>query len=87
MIILDGLALTDKQRAHRYVKLQVGFPEYYGENLDALWDILSAVSKPTHIVLINPEELTANLGEYADLFIAVFLEAAEANKALKFEIL
>lgn len=87
MVILDALEMTDKQAAHKYIQCQLHFPDYYGRNLDALWDMLTTISEPLHIILINTESLHANLGDYADLMLAVFIEAAGGNCALKFELI
>ncbi|MDD2282227.1 MAG: barstar family protein [Eubacteriales bacterium] len=86
MVILDALEMTDKQATHQYIQCQLDFPDYYGRNLDALWDMLSTISEPLHIILINADKLPVNLGGYAELLIAVFCEAAEFNSALKFEL-
>ncbi len=86
MVILDALEMTDIQAAHEYIQCQLDFPAYYGHNLDALWDMLSTISEPLHIILINADKLPANLGGYAELLLAVFIEAAESNNALKFEL-
>jgi len=86
VVVLDALEMTDKQAAHEYIQCQLNFPDYYGHNLDALWDMLSAISEPLHIILINASQLPANLGGYAELLLTVFIEAAESNKALKFEL-
>ncbi len=42
MIILDGNEMLNRQELHRYLKKQFHLSEFYGENLDALWDELSA---------------------------------------------
>ena len=86
MVILDALEMTDKQAAHEYIQCQLGFPEYYGRNLDALWDMLTTTNESLHIILINAENLHASLGGYVDLMLAVFSEAAESNSALQFEL-
>lgn len=85
MVILDALEMTDKEALHKYLQHQLGFPEYYGGNLDALWDMLSTLSSPVHIILINSDALYSNLGGYADLLLALFVEAAEDNDNLTFE--
>ncbi|HOC06423.1 MAG: barstar family protein [Bacillota bacterium] len=87
MVILDALEMTDKQALHAYLQQQLDFPEYYGGNLDALWDMLSTISTPVHILLINSAALYTNLGRYADLLLALFVEAAEENGNLTFEII
>ena len=40
-IVLDALQMQQKEAAHAYLKEMFGFPEYYGKNLDALYDCLS----------------------------------------------
>ncbi len=39
--VLDALNMKTKTEAHPYLKEVFGFPEYYGGNLDALYDCLS----------------------------------------------
>ena len=40
-ITLDGNILSDAALDHDYLKDQLQFPEYYGKNLDALYDCLT----------------------------------------------
>lgn len=40
-VILDARKLGEKEEAHRYLKNIFSFPDYYGANLDALYDCLS----------------------------------------------
>lgn len=86
-IILDGCNMTSKSSAHKYIKNIMNFPDYYGENLDALWDLLSTYSDTISIYLINEDILNENLGEYGNLLIGVFQEAAYENDNIHFAIL
>ncbi len=45
VIILDTLRLTEPEAAHSYLKEVLGFPEYYGHNLDALYECLTDICK------------------------------------------
>jgi ribonuclease inhibitor len=83
-IILDGKEMTDKTSAHKYIKKQMNFPDYYGENLDALWDLLSTTSTSTTIYLINEHEIINNLGEYGNLLLEVFQDASFENDSICF---
>lgn len=79
--------MTDKRRAHEYLKRKLRFPDYYGKNLDALWDMLSTLSEPTDIKFFNKDILTKELGTYGEDLIQVFFEAAEENKNIIFEVI
>ncbi|TWH79342.1 barstar family protein [Sedimentibacter saalensis] len=83
-IILDGKEMIDKTAAHKYIKKQMNFPDYYGENLDALWDLLSTTSTSTTIYLINEHEIINNLGEYGNLLLEVFQDASFENDSICF---
>jgi len=85
-IILNGNRMTSIKTAHRYIKRKLDFPDYYGENLDALWDILSSVSQPTVIKLINCNKMRADLGEYSELLLSVFIDADKENDKVTFEV-
>lgn len=39
-IILDARCMDTKEEAHAYLREKLNFPEYYGENLDALYECL-----------------------------------------------
>lgn len=39
--ILDAACMETEAEAHRYMKKVLQFPDYYGENLDALYDCLN----------------------------------------------
>ena len=54
-VYLDTRVFTDKESSHEYLKEMLDFPEYYGANLDALYDCLTDLP-PTEIYLENLEE-------------------------------
>ena len=73
---LDGNLI--KENGHDYLKDALNFPDYYGKNLDALYDCLCEIGEETEIVLINSDEVSTDL-------IDTFIDAAEENDFLKFK--
>ena len=78
IVVLDGRKMTDREAAHTYLKRTLGLPEYYGRNLDALFDCLCEMSG-TQIILTYVDEMKDNLRRYADNIINVFEAAEEKN--------
>ena len=85
-LVLDGEEMTSKERAHKHLAVIMDFPQYYGENLDALWDLLTVISEPTQITLINGEKLLQALGDYGEAIISIFEDAAAYNQNLSFAV-
>jgi ribonuclease inhibitor len=85
-IRLDGAKMVDKATTHAYLKRKLALPDYYGENLDALWDCLSTDFSQKKIVIHKPETILENLGPYGRLVIKLFQEVAEENKCIQVDI-
>ena len=76
-LILDGNAIKDKESLHRHMEKTLDFPEWYGGNLDALYDCLACVQEDTQLVLIGwPDE------GYAAKVRRVILDAVWENEHL-----
>lgn len=86
IVNLDGRRMIDKDVSHKYLKRKFRLPDYYGENLDALWDVLSTISEPVKIKVVNSDNLYENLGSYGEAILDVFKDAAEENDNVNLEI-
>ncbi len=84
-ITLNGKKMTDKESAHIYIASKLGFPDYYGKNLDALADCVSEFCLDKYIRFSHFEEAEKNLGNYAELLAAVLSEIAEENPRIRFK--
>ncbi len=60
---------------HRAISREMAFPEWYGNNLDALYDILTSLSVDTELTLLHVSEL----GIFAGGFCRTLQDAAEDN--------
>lgn len=81
-IFLDAAAMPDRETAHRYLAGQLAFPDYYGKNLDALFDLLSERSAPTRLVIRDRRALENTLGPYGAALLRTLEDAAAENPAL-----
>ena len=79
-IILDMKRVGSPEAAHAYLQRALVFPDYYGKNLDALYDLLSVWDRPAAFVLRLPE--TGDMAAYGQRLRRVFRDAAAANPRL-----
>lgn len=74
---IDGILI--KKEGHDYLKEVLNFPDYYGKNLDALYDCLCEIGIETEIILINSDEVSKDL-------IDTFIDASNENELLNFKV-
>ncbi|MEE1129284.1 MAG: barstar family protein [Methanobrevibacter sp.] len=72
---IDGNLI--KKDGHDYLMEVFDFPDYYGKNLDALYDCLCEIGVETEIVLVNSECVSKDL-------IDTFVDASFENELLDF---
>ena len=76
-IILNGLDIISMSDIHNIFSEELNFPEYYGRNLDALYDCLSEVTEEVEIVIEEREELCENLGISFDRLCNLLVDISE----------
>lgn len=81
-ILLDGRDFVDKAMAHTILKDKLELPDYYGRNLDALWDSLSTNFSKKVITIQDPVLIEKNLGRYGKALLRLFDELNETNDAI-----
>lgn len=72
-IVLDFSGIQTLQELHRYLKSALELPEYYGCNMDALWDCLSCRYDASFTIELRnlgelPEGLTNTVLSMRELF-------------------
>lgn len=77
MIILDGRNMLSRADAHDMLARALSFPEYYGKNLDALWDL--ATTTQAELTLTHAAAMQAALGTYGTKLLSTLHEASIAN--------
>jgi len=85
-VLLDGKHMKTKETVHLYIKNELDSKEYFGNNLDALYDVLSTYNQPIEIVLINKDRLIENLEDYGRALVKLFEDVEEENTNIEFKI-
>ena len=78
VVILDGSTAPTKEALHQHLTRELNFPGWYGGNLDALFDCLTALNEEVTLTL-DEAALTEALGPYAQRVGKVLARAAEKN--------
>lgn len=84
-IKIHARQLEDKAGLYKTLKEQLDHKEFYGNNLDALWDVLTSIHDLTSIELIDTPVLIERLGPFGQTLIKVIEEACQNNKYLSFK--
>lgn len=77
--VLDGGEIENQERLHKTLKECLGLPDWYGENLDALYDCLTDLTEETRIMIKNKALLEHSLGNYAVSLERVLDQASQEN--------
>ena len=77
--LLDGKRVDNRQTLHRLLAEGLGFPAWYGGNLDALHDCLTDLPEPAALIIREEAALRESLGGYAAVFFHVLEDSAKEN--------
>lgn len=83
--ILDGEMIQDREMLHSILAGAMDFSDWYGRNLDALYDCLTDAAEETEIRIVNEKALADHLGNYAAALEKVIRTAAEENHKIHWE--
>ena len=84
--ILDGNKITNKETLHNTLAGFLQLPDWYGRNLDALYDCLTDIQEEAEIRLLHEEALEDYLGCYANAFRKAVYSACLENPRIHFII-
>lgn len=79
MYKIDARNILSKEEFHREMKKIFDFPDYYGNNLDSLWDLLTDRNE-LNIDIYNPKYFTKNLDEYGNKIIDLFYDLSKVEQ-------
>lgn len=85
-VTIDGKQVFHTCEIHELLARELSFPDYYGGNLDALFDCLTDPMEETEIVVLHPETLKDSLVSHYGRLMKVFARAEEENPRLHVRI-
>lgn len=77
--MIDGSAVSSMADIHRTLAEQLAFPAWYGNNMDALHDCLTALHEETVIAIVHSDALLETLGSAYTRLCRVLADSAEEN--------
>ena len=81
-IIIDGSTIETAGDLHEALAQALSLPDWYGRNLDALYDCLTELGEDTHLQLHNWHHIEFRLKDYSGKAVYVFHYAMEENPHL-----
>lgn len=84
IVELDGSKMDSIQNTHMHLKESMELPEHYGENLDAMYDVMSDISENTFVFVLNSQQMRTSLGDYGVRMEQVWDNLEQNNKHLSF---
>lgn len=80
-ILLDFKLTRTPEEVQEYLALQFEFPDYYGRNLDALYDCLTEICEDTCVGVFDPKD-GGEADRYLRMVKKVLKDAEEENPHL-----
>ena len=87
MIHLNLETLESKSRLFKYLKEKLELPENCGENLDALYDVLTESAKERRIIIEGYQKYNDMTGGYGERLLRMFRDAERVTDGLHVELL
>lgn len=79
-IVLDFSGIKTYWELHEYFKKIFQLPDYYGHNMDALWDCLyCCYDSSTTIILKNLSSASKELAPEIEIMLELFCDLAQKN--------
>ena len=80
--VIDGGTIGSREALHRALREMLSLPEWYGKNLDALYDCLTDPREPVELEVTNAAKLCESLGGYALALLHVLRDSERENENL-----
>lgn len=72
--------MHSKEALYTHLSRIFSFPNDFGNNLDALWDVLNENDEPTTIEFLNVAEAEEHLGDYGEKLVTLLRKLEQENE-------
>ena len=84
--IIDLEGAGSEEEVQERIMEALPLPDYYGENLDSLYDVLTEYGNGWHIILLNTDDVDDEVRRYVEDMIGVFNDASSVVDDMTVEI-
>lgn len=71
--------MVTKDLMYAHLSRVFSFPVHFGNNLDALWDVMSECGEPTTVEFTHVDAVVEHLGTYGEKLVALFQKLDEKH--------
>ena len=82
-ITIDFTGAKNWDEVHERISKPLDFPEWYGKNLDALWELLTGYIAPCNIKIKGTKKVSSEYLEYVQHICRIFIRAEDIYKEIK----
>ena len=86
-IILDFSKINNKDEMFELIRYKLNSEEFYGNNLDALYDVLSYEKENVKFLIYNIKNLDQSFKLYVERFIVVLEDIKEMKANIQITVL
>lgn len=83
---IDLSGIESKEEFHKVLERELLLPEYYGGNLDALYDVLTDVSDEWNIIFYNSTDFKLGMEKYFSSFEKLCRNVTKENECVRIRI-
>lgn len=84
--IIDLEGAGSEEEIQERIEEALPLPDYYGENLDALYDVLTEMGDGWHIIVLNTDDVDDEVRQYVEDMMGVFEDASAVVNDMTVEI-
>ncbi len=85
-VVIYGSDYENIKQVHEFLAGELDFPDYYGENLDALYDVLTERDQPVRIEIHLEDIENADLLQALEKMTDVIADAVGENEAIELTV-